>query len=176
MASCVTISFSRENFLSGQIVIYPSIYGSAVLLLQRDCFIGFLILYTVSRTPRTGDQPVSRPLPTHRTTQTQNKSTQTSMSRVGFKSTTPAFKWAKRVHALHVTATVIDRTKCEPINILFGGPLSRIRYWYISIVLDPSLQTPPKYEIRVVSELNHADVKTFSQHYALIMCVCVKTM
>jgi hypothetical protein len=29
-----------------------------------------LILYTVGRTPWTGDQPVARPLPTHRTTRT----------------------------------------------------------------------------------------------------------
>jgi hypothetical protein len=30
-------------------------------------------LYTVGRTPWTSDQPVARPLPTHRTTQTYNK-------------------------------------------------------------------------------------------------------
>jgi hypothetical protein len=42
-----------------------------------------LDLYAVGRTPWTGDQPVARPLPTHRTTQTQNKRTQTSMPRVG---------------------------------------------------------------------------------------------
>jgi hypothetical protein len=34
-----------------------------------------------------GDQPVARPLPTHRTTQKQNKLTQTSMPPVGFKPT-----------------------------------------------------------------------------------------
>jgi hypothetical protein len=39
----------------------------------------FLNLYTVGRTPWTGDQPVARPLPKYRTTQTQNKRTQTSM-------------------------------------------------------------------------------------------------
>jgi hypothetical protein len=38
-----------------------------------------LILYTVGRTPWTSDQPVARPLPIHRTTQTQNKGTQTFM-------------------------------------------------------------------------------------------------
>jgi hypothetical protein len=37
---------------------------------------GFLILYKVGRTPWTGDQPVSMPPPTRRTTQTQNKRTQ----------------------------------------------------------------------------------------------------
>jgi hypothetical protein len=42
-----------------------------------------LILYTVGETPWTGDQPVARPRRTHRTTQTQNKRTQTSMPRVG---------------------------------------------------------------------------------------------
>jgi hypothetical protein len=33
----------------------------------------FTNLYTVGRNPWTGDQPVARPLPTHKTTQTQNK-------------------------------------------------------------------------------------------------------
>jgi hypothetical protein len=36
-------------------------------------FFNFLILYTVGRTPWTGDRPVARPLHIHRTTQTQNK-------------------------------------------------------------------------------------------------------
>jgi hypothetical protein len=39
------------------------------------------LFYTDGRTPWTGDQPISRLLPTHRTTQTQNKRTQTSMRR-----------------------------------------------------------------------------------------------
>jgi hypothetical protein len=47
-----------------------------------------------------GHQPVARPLPTHRTTQIQNKQTQTSMPRVGFEPTIPVFERAKRVHAL----------------------------------------------------------------------------
>jgi hypothetical protein len=40
----------------------------------------FLKIYTVDGTPWTGDQPVAMPLPTQRTTQTQNKHNQTSMS------------------------------------------------------------------------------------------------
>jgi hypothetical protein len=59
----------------------------------------FLILYTVGRTPWTGDQPVARPLPTHRTTQTQYKRRQTSLPRVGFEPTTPMFEQEKNVHA-----------------------------------------------------------------------------
>jgi hypothetical protein len=55
------------------------IYRSTVLLLDLDRFFGFLILYAVGRPPCKGDQPVVRPLPTHRLTQTQNKRTQTSM-------------------------------------------------------------------------------------------------
>jgi hypothetical protein len=35
----------------------------------------FIIFFTQSRSPWTSDQPVARPLPTERTTQTQNKST-----------------------------------------------------------------------------------------------------
>jgi hypothetical protein len=72
-------------YLSIYISIYLSIYGSTALAdLGR---FQFLNLYTVGRTPWTGDQPVARALPTHRTTQTQNKRTQTSMPRVGFETT-----------------------------------------------------------------------------------------
>jgi hypothetical protein len=69
----------------------------------------FLILYTIGRTPWTGDQPFARPLPIHRTTQTQNKRTQSSMPRVGFEHTTPLFERAKTVHPLDRAATVINR-------------------------------------------------------------------
>jgi hypothetical protein len=53
-----------------------------------------------------GDQPVARPLPTHRTTQTQNKCTQTTMPRVGLEPTMPMFEQAKSVHDFDRTATV----------------------------------------------------------------------
>jgi hypothetical protein len=54
-----------------------------------------------------GDQTAARPLPTHRTTQTQNKRTQTPMPLVGFEPKTPVFKSAKTVHALDRAATLI---------------------------------------------------------------------
>jgi hypothetical protein len=54
-----------------------------------------------------GDQPVARPLLTHRTTQTQNKRTQTSIRRVGFEPTILGFERAKTVHVLDRAATVI---------------------------------------------------------------------
>jgi hypothetical protein len=43
-------------------------YGSNNPLLGFDRLFSVLILYTVGRTPWTGDQPISRPLPKHRTT------------------------------------------------------------------------------------------------------------
>jgi hypothetical protein len=71
--------------------MYDIITGCKVLLLWLyspllglDRFFSFLIVYSVGRTPWAGDQPVARPLPTHRTAQTQNKRTQTFMPRVGF--------------------------------------------------------------------------------------------
>jgi hypothetical protein len=67
----------------------------------------FLKLYTVGRTPWTGDQPVTRPLLTHRTRQTQNKCTETFMLQVGFEPTIPASERAKRVHALDGRATAV---------------------------------------------------------------------
>jgi hypothetical protein len=78
-------------------------------LLGLGRFLRFLNLYTVGRTIWTGDQPVARPLPIHRTTQTQNKRTQYrhSIPLVGFEPTIPAFERAKTVHALDRAATVI---------------------------------------------------------------------
>jgi hypothetical protein len=73
------------------------------------CFFSFLILYTVGKTPWTGDQLVARPLPTHRTAQTQNKLAQISMPWVVFEPTISAFEWAKTFHALDRAATVIGR-------------------------------------------------------------------
>jgi hypothetical protein len=61
----------------------------------------FLDLFTQSVGPLwTGDQPIRRPLPAHRTAQTQNKCTETFMPQVGFKPMIPVFEWAKTFHAL----------------------------------------------------------------------------
>jgi hypothetical protein len=87
--------------------IFPSIYGSTALLLGLGRVYSFLIFFTVGRTPWTGDQPVARPLPVHRTAQTQNKRTQTSMSQVVFEPMIPVFQRGKTFHALYCTATVV---------------------------------------------------------------------
>jgi hypothetical protein len=65
------------------------------------------LMHTVGRTPWTGDQPVTRPLPVHRRAQTQNKRTQTSMSQVGFEPTISVSELAKTVHILDRAAAVI---------------------------------------------------------------------
>jgi hypothetical protein len=70
------------------------------------CF-SFLSLLTIGTTPWTGNRPVARPLPTNRATQTQNKRTQISVPRVGFKPTNPVFMREKTVHALDKAATEI---------------------------------------------------------------------
>jgi hypothetical protein len=63
--------------------------------------------YTDGRTPWTSDQPIARPVPIHRTKQTQNKLMQTSMSSLEFEPTILAFEWAKIVHVSDRLATVI---------------------------------------------------------------------
>jgi hypothetical protein len=89
--------------------IYLSIYLSMAIQ-PMWIFFQFLNPSIDGRTPGTGDQPVGRPLSTHRTTQTQNKRTQTSIHRVGFKPTIPAFERAKTVHGLNRAATVTYQT------------------------------------------------------------------
>jgi hypothetical protein len=57
----------------------------------------------------------------HRTTQTQNKRTQMSMSRMEFEPKIPAFKPAKTVHALDNADTVIGEV-CDQLtaNLLYS--------------------------------------------------------
>jgi hypothetical protein len=69
-----------------------------------------------------GDQRVARPLPTHKTMQTWNKRTQTSMSRVGFEPTNPEFERAKTVRSSDRTATV-----CRPRKITY--PFIQAQKW-----------------------------------------------
>jgi hypothetical protein len=61
--------FSRRRLFRTYIFILFWLYNS---LLDIGRFFSFLILYTVGRTPWTGDQLIARPLHTHRTTQTKN--------------------------------------------------------------------------------------------------------
>jgi hypothetical protein len=78
----------------------------------------FLNLHTLGMTSWTEDQPVARPLPVHRTTQTQNKCTHTSMPRVGFEPTIPVLERANTVHALDCVATVIgSHPLTSPISL-----------------------------------------------------------
>jgi hypothetical protein len=71
----------------------------------------FIILYT-------RNQPNARPLPTHSTVQTQNKSTQTFMPQLGFEITTSASEPAKTIHALDGAATVIAFYDFNPYNFM----------------------------------------------------------
>jgi hypothetical protein len=105
-------------------LIYLSIYLSIYLWFCSLCgpwpLFQFLNLYAVGRTPWTGNQAVARPLSAHRTTQIENKRTQTSMSRVRFEPTIPVFERVKTVHALDRAATVIGRITAKRRLMSFG--------------------------------------------------------
>jgi hypothetical protein len=51
--------------------IFIFVCGSAALCWTLAAFSSFFILYIVGRTPWMGDQSVARPLPAHRTAQTE---------------------------------------------------------------------------------------------------------
>jgi hypothetical protein len=67
-----TVSQSRPTISeSGSILTLSRALSLSLWLyspLDLGGFFSFLMLYTDSKTPWTGDQPVARPLPTHRTT------------------------------------------------------------------------------------------------------------
>jgi hypothetical protein len=69
-------------------------------VLDLGRFFSFLILYTLGRTPWTGNQPVARPLPTDRThTDIQALS--------GIRTHDSSVRMSEAVHALDSAATVI---------------------------------------------------------------------
>jgi hypothetical protein len=94
------------------IIIYLSIstYGSTNFFLDLGGFFSFLIFYTVDRTSWLRVQPVTRPLPAHRTAQTQNKCKKTLMPRVGLEPTIPALERTETVHASDGAASVFSKT------------------------------------------------------------------
>jgi hypothetical protein len=110
--------------------IHPPIHPSIHIWLYSSCgawpLFQFLNLYTVGRNPWTVDQPVARPLPTHRTTQTHNKLTETSMPRVGFEPTIPILERAKTFHALDPAAIVIG--SLETYSVKYCGNTVRVLY------------------------------------------------
>jgi hypothetical protein len=111
LSICLSVCLSVPTHLPTYLPTYLSIHPSIRLSVPRPCgtwpLFQFLNLYTVGRTPWTVDQPVAKPLPTHRTTQTQNKCTQTCTSRVRLEPTIPMFERAKMAHALDRASTVI---------------------------------------------------------------------
>jgi hypothetical protein len=84
--------------------IHPLMAYSPFLTTGR--FFRFVILNMVDGTRWTSDQLVARPLPTRRTTQTQNKRREISMPWAGFEPATPVLKRAKTVHVSDRPGTV----------------------------------------------------------------------
>jgi hypothetical protein len=68
--------------------------------------------FSISQSNTRSFEPLGRNLhvaksqTTHGTTQTQNKSTQKSLPRLGLELTIEVFEWAKKVTALHHAVTV----------------------------------------------------------------------
>jgi hypothetical protein len=91
------------------------------------------LYYTVGSTPWTSDQPVARPLPTHSTTQTQNKRTHTSMPWVGFEPAIPAFELVKTIHALDRAATM---SRMHTLWHICSKYVGRISSWAVLFATD----------------------------------------
>jgi hypothetical protein len=106
----MTSSF-RVFFLFTRIRKYRAIRHCIYLWLYRPLdfcrFFSFLIHTQPARGPFGRGISTSQGHCLHRTTQSRNKRTQTSMPRVGFEPTIQVFERAKTVHGLIRTATMI---------------------------------------------------------------------
>jgi hypothetical protein len=111
--------------------------------LELGRFFSFLILYTVGTTPCTRDQPVAKPLPTHKT-QIHNERTQTSMPRVGLETIPPVFDRA-------ATVNTYDRESClkqqrlwlacrrKPLGVTYMSTREQKSWLWISRRLKPGM-------------------------------------
>jgi hypothetical protein len=123
-----------------KLFLFFFLFYTPVLLSQLQ----YLSIYLSIYSPLLDDQPLSRPLPTHTTTQTQNKCKQISMSRVGFEPTIPAFKGPKTVHFLDRAVTVIGiKWSIRKINFSLANalfwPIYEFKHRYFRVNTEKSL-------------------------------------
>jgi hypothetical protein len=102
----IYLTHQRARLLALMSMIWKTIHGSTAFV-DLGRFFGFLMYTQSVGLLKMGDQPVARSLPTHRTTETQNKCRQTSMPGVGFENTIPVFERAKTFHTLDRATTGI---------------------------------------------------------------------
>jgi hypothetical protein len=104
----IYLSVCLSVCLSVYLSVYLSIHLSMALQpLWTLAVSQFLNIYTVGRTLWMGNHSIARPQSAHRTTQIQNKRTQTSMPQVGFEPTIAVFERAETVYALNRANAVI---------------------------------------------------------------------
>jgi hypothetical protein len=144
MYECIGLSHWPVKWACIYLSLCPSIHLSMAL----QSFVGpwqlisFLIVYTVGRTPWTGDQHVARPLQIYRT------NAQTSMPRVEFELTNPVFERAKAVPALD-RASLRAASNCfAKVRLPWWDLRDRVRWeavkkkalrwndWYVDLVLN----------------------------------------
>jgi hypothetical protein len=142
--------------------VYPCIYDRRVLCWTLA---DFSVSWSckVGRTHWMRDHPVARPLPTHRTTQTYSKYTQTSIPWVGFEPTIPECERAKTVHSLNCAATVISLLKsngslfapfCRRLNHLFFWKFYYFSLFFLMQSVSPHLyKWPVRVEHKRLKEL-----------------------
>jgi hypothetical protein len=107
-------------FIGYSLFIHSFINGSTALVGPRPLLRFRNLFYTNGRSPWTSDQPVARPLHTHRTTQTRHKCTQTSMPWMGFEPTNPASEDSSCLRP----CGHCDR-RIQPLYSFISGQLSR---------------------------------------------------
>jgi hypothetical protein len=137
LCSC-TIKWSSEVSTS----ICLPIYGSTALV-DLGRFFSFLIYTQSVGLLGRGDEPVARPLPTERTTQTQNKRTQTSMPRVAFEPTITVFQRAKTVHVSDRAATVIGRKLLRLLSSIPVLDSRKQELWATNAAIEIQTEYPP---------------------------------
>jgi hypothetical protein len=124
-----TTAFCTEFICLHMTVIYIWLYSP----LDLGRFFSFLILYIVCRTQWTRKQPVARPLPTHRTTQTQNKHTQTSVARFGFEPTIAVLERPKTVRGQcdvrYQYCSNIELSSCC-VELKYFAQSPRCNFWF----------------------------------------------
>jgi hypothetical protein len=96
------------------------------------------LFYTDSRIPWTNDQPVARPLPTHRTTQTQNKRTHRHPC-LEWDSNPRSKRWSERRQFMPQTARPLRSAECGVDNsnkrwLCYTEVLNQYCWWRSEVI------------------------------------------
>jgi hypothetical protein len=140
-------------------------------LLGLGLFFSFLVLYTVGRTPCTGDQPVARPLPTHRTTHTIKPHNTDNHTLSGIRTHNPSIRASENSSSLDRAATVVGCSIMQAYNICTAQIIIMIQF--DSIYLFTCILNSPEANYKASTRGKNIHIQTKSKSKTMLITIII---